>query len=453
MEDISNIKKAIVIGAGVSGINAANLLAAHVGDVCLYEENREADTEKIREGLTDERIKIIIGELTEEELESAVLVVPSPGVFPESEIFKRVVAKGKTIWGEIELAYRFERGEVIAITGTNGKTTTTTLTGEIIKAWNANTFVVGNIGIPYTSEVEKSTVDSVSVAEISSYQLETMITFHPKIAAILNITPDHLDRHHTMDEYARVKESICKNQTKDDVCVLNYDDERLRDFGEKRCPARVVWYGRLNRPVKGYYFENDVIYKVEGDNSKPLLNINDTNLLGTHNYENMMAAFAIGEAAGVPLDTVIRVVKNFKAVEHRIEFVNTVNGVDYYNDSKGTNPDASIKAIEAMRKPTILIGGGYDKNSTFEEYVEAFGDKVKELVVLGTTADRIKETAEKAGFTNVIKVKDMEEAVCVCKRDAKEGDCVLLSPACASWDMFTNYEVRGRKFKEYVNSN
>ena len=429
MEDINNIKKAIVIGAGVSGINAANLLSAHVGNVCLYEENPDVNVEKIRENLADERIKIVIGELTEEELESAVLVVPSPGVFPESEIFRRVVAKGKTIWGEIELAYRFEKGEVIAITGTNGKTTTTTLTGEIIKAWNANTFVVGNIGIPYTSEV-----------------------FHPKISAILNITPDHLDRHHTMDEYARVKESICKNQTKDDVCVLNYDDERLREFGESRCPATVVWYGRTKRPDRGYYFEDDIIYKVDGEGKTPLVNINDTNLLGTHNYENMMAAYAVGEAAGVPVDTITRVVKNFKAVEHRIEFVSTVNGVDYYNDSKGTNPDASIKAIEAMRKPTILIGGGYDKSSSFEEYIAAFGDKVKELVVLGTTADKIAETAKKAGFENVIKVKDMEEAVAVCKRDAQSGDCVLLSPACASWDMFPNYEVRGRKFKEYVNS-
>ena len=286
----------------------------------------------------------------------------------------------------------------------------------------------------------------------SSYQLETMITFHPKIAAILNITPDHLDRHHTMDEYARVKESICKNQTKDDVCVLNYDDERLREFGESRCPATVVWYGRTKRPDRGYYFEDDIIYKVDGEGKTPLVNINDTNLLGTHNYENMMAAYAVGEAAGVPVDTITRVVKNFKAVEHRIEFVSTVNGVDYYNDSKGTNPDASIKAIEAMRKPTILIGGGYDKSSSFEEYIAAFGDKVKELVVLGTTADKIAETAKKAGFENVIKVKDMEEAVAVCKRDAQSGDCVLLSPACASWDMFPNYEVRGRKFKEYVNS-
>ncbi len=453
MNEMENINKAIVIGAGVSGINAANLLSAHVGEVCLYEENPKADVEKIRENLVDERIKVIVGELTDEEMESAVLVVPSPGVFPESEIFRRAVDKGKIIWGEIELAYRFEKGEVIAITGTNGKTTTTTLIGEIIKAWNANTFVVGNIGIPYTSEVEKTTTDSVSVAEISSYQLETMITFHPKIAAILNITPDHLDRHHTMEEYARVKESICKNQTRDDTCVLNYDDERLRDFGENRCPSNVVWYGRLNRPEKGFYFENDVIFKVDGDDKTALLDINDTNLLGTHNYENMMAAFAVGEAAGVPNDTIIRVIKNFKAVEHRIEFVNTVNGVDYYNDSKGTNEDASIKAIEAMRKPTILIAGGYDKNSTFDEYVKAFGDKVKEVVVLGATADKIIDTAKAAGFTNVVKVKDLEEAVNVCKKDAKKGECVLLSPACASWDMFTNYEVRGRKFKEYVNAN
>ncbi len=454
MNDLENIKKALVIGTGVSGINAAGLLTHKGIDVILYDQKKDADEKGIREKLDEagagENTQILLGELPEEIVENTDLCVPSPGVSPESDVFKKFAEKGITIWGEIELASRFEKGKLIAITGTNGKTTTTSIVGEIMRAWNPQVFVVGNIGMPYTAKVEDTTETSVSVAEISSYQLETVDTFKPDISAILNITPDHMDRHHTMEEYARVKEIICRNQTRDDVCVLNYDDKRLREFANV-CPARVVWFSRVEKAESGYWYNDDIIYEIKDGEEIPILNVNETGLLGTHNYENMMAAIAMTKAAGVPMDIVIHVICSFKAVEHRIEPVTEKNGVMFYNDSKGTNPDASIKAIEAMVRPIVLIGGGYDKGGDFDEYIKAFDGRVKELVLIGDTADRIEETAYRYGFNNVKKAGSLEEAVEICKRDASPGDCVLLSPACASWDMFPNYEERGRKFKYYVN--
>ena len=249
---MDDFKKVFVIGTGISGINAANFLNKHGKTVILYDSNDSIDKDKVRDQLDNKETEIIAGDLSDSVIDSADLLVPSPGVFPESEIFQRFVRKNIPIWGEIELAYRFEKGKVIAITGTNGKTTTTTLVGEMVKAWNEKTFVVGNIGYPYTNEVDKTSQDSYSVAEISSYQLETMIGFHPVISAITNITPDHMDRHHTMDEYERVKESITKNQTKSDTCILNYDDERLRKFGEEKCPASVIWFGRKKTAGKWF---------------------------------------------------------------------------------------------------------------------------------------------------------------------------------------------------------
>ena len=451
MNELKGIKTACVIGTGVSGVSAAKLLKRHVERVIIFDQNEKTDIEHVRELLGEYDCEIFTGEFPEEILSAVNLCVPSPGVFPESEIFRLFKEKNIKIWGEIELAYRFEKGKVVAITGTNGKTTTTTLTGEILKAWNPATFVVGNIGNPYTSEAEKTTEGSFSVAEISSYQLETTETFHPMITAILNITPDHLDRHHTMDEYARVKESICENQDEFDTCVLNYDDERLKSFGEV-CPANVVWFGRLNKPPKGLWCSGEHIYIIEEDTQRELLNVNDTKLPGTHNYENIMAAFAMATAAGVPEELALDVIKNFKGVEHRIEFVREKNGVKYFNDSKGTNTDAAIKAVEAMKGPVILIAGGYDKNSEFDDLLEVFPGRVKELVLVGATADKIRETAVKHGFDNCVMAGDIKTAVEICARDSEPGDHVLLSPACASWDQFKNFEERGRAFKDAVNA-
>ena len=391
--------------------------------------------------------------MPDEVVKETDLLVISPGVPIDSDIVKLFEKENVPVWGEIELAYNFEKGTVFAITGTNGKTTTTTIVGEIMKKYNNQTFVVGNIGNSYTSEVLKTTKDSYTVAEISSFQLETIREFAPKGSAILNITPDHLNRHYTMENYAAVKESITKNQWKvreDDYCVLNYDDKVLREFGKTiKTP---VYFSRKEKPSKGAYLDGRIIRYFDGKDDYEVMSVDDMHLFGNHNYENVMAAIAMTIEAGVPLNIIINVIKDFMGVEHRIEYVRDKNGVRYYNDSKGTNPDSSIKALEAMSRPTILIAGGYDKHSEFDEFIEAFDNKVKLMVLLGQTADKIEETAVRHGFTNIIKTDSLEKAVKICAENAVSGDVVLLSPACASWGMFKNYEERGKLFKEYVNS-
>ncbi len=447
-------KKVVVVGTGVSGMGAVKLLSETSADITLYDGNDKADRDEILKKIPDDcDLRLIIGEMPDEVVKETDLLVISPGVPIDSDIVKLFEKENVPVWGEIELAYNFEQGTVFAITGTNGKTTTTTLVGEIMKKYNNQTFVVGNIGNSYTGEVLKTTKDSYTVAEISSFQLETIREFAPKGSAILNITPDHLNRHYTMENYAAVKESITKNQWKvreDDYCVLNYDDKVLREFG--KTIKNPVYFSRKEKPSKGAYLDGRIIRYFDGKNDYEVMSVDDMHLFGNHNYENVMAAIAMTIEAGVPLNIIINVIKDFMGVEHRIEYVRDKNGVTYYNDSKGTNPDSSIKALEAMSRPTILIAGGYDKHSEFDEFIEAFDNKVKLMVLLGQTADKIEETAVRHGFTNIIKTDSLEKAVKICAENAVSGDVVLLSPACASWGMFKNYEERGKLFKEYVNS-
>lgn len=447
-------KKVVVVGTGVSGMGAVKLLSETSADITLYDGNDKADRDEILKKIPDDcDLRLIIGEMPDEVVKETDLLVISPGVPIDSDIVKLFEKENVPVWGEIELAYNFEKGTVFAITGTNGKTTTTTLVGEIMKKYNNQTFVVGNIGNSYTSEVLKTTKDSYTVAEISSFQLETIREFAPKGSAILNITPDHLNRHYTMENYVAVKESITKNQWKvreDDYCVLNYDDKVLREFG--KTIKNPVYFSRKEKPSKGAYLDGRIIRYFDGKNDYEVMSVDDMHLFGNHNYENVMAAIAMTIEAGVPLNIIINVIKDFMGVEHRIEYVRDKNGVRYYNDSKGTNPDSSIKALEAMSRPTILIAGGYDKHSEFDEFIEAFDNKVKLMVLLGQTADKIEETAVRHGFTNIIKTDSLEKAVKICAENAVSGDVVLLSPACASWGMFKNYEERGKLFKEYVNS-
>lgn len=447
-------KKVVVVGTGVSGMGAVKLLSETSADITLYDGNDKADRDEILKKIPDDcDLRLIIGEMPDEVVKETDLLVISPGVPIDSDIVKLFEKENVPVWGEIELAYNFEKGTVFAITGTNGKTTTTTLVGEIMKKYNNQTFVVGNIGNSYTSEVLKTTKDSYTVAEISSFQIETIREFAPKGSAILNITPDHLNRHYTMENYAAVKESITKNQWKvreDDYCVLNYDDKVLREFG--KTIKNPVYFSRKEKPSKGAYLDGRIIRYFDGKDDYEVMSVDDMHLFGNHNYENVMAAIAMTIEAGVPLNIIINVIKDFMGVEHRIEYVRDKNGVRYYNDSKGTNPDSSIKALEAMSRPTILIAGGYDKHSEFDEFIEAFDNKVKLMVLLGQTADKIEETAVRHGFTNIIKTDSLEKAVKICAENAVSGDVVLLSPACASWGMFKNYEGRGKLFKEYVNS-
>ena len=448
--NLSN-KNVMVVGTGISGIGAVNLLNRAGACVILYDSNVKLNKSDIEKKLDGSRAQIIIGKLDDDIVENTDLLVISPGVPIDSELVLKFKECNVPVWGEIELAFNFDKGRVVAITGTNGKTTTTALVGEIVKAYEAQTFVVGNIGNPYTKEVLRTSEKSYTVAEISSFQLESVHKFHPVVSAILNITPDHLNRHHTMECYAHTKEMISYNQNRKDVCVLNYDDEILREFG-KQCSAEVVWFGRINKPDIGAFMDGEMIKYTDGMTQTDILNVKDMNLIGTHNYENVMAAICITKALGIPDETIVSVIKGFKAVEHRIEYVATKNGVMYYNDSKGTNPEAAVKAIEAMSRPTILIGGGYDKGSEFDLYVKAFKGRVKKLVLLGQTSDKIADTAAKYGFTDIIKADSLKEVVDICAKEAQPGDAVLLSPACASWGMFDNYEQRGRMFKEYVNA-
>lgn len=440
----------VIVGSGVSGIGAVELLMGMDANIYLYDSNAKLTEEQIRNKFNhDADVEIIIGDMPAWLVEKADLLVISPGVPIDSPVVLQYKEAGVPVWGEIELAYNFEKGKVFAITGTNGKTTTTSLVGEIMKKYNKKTFVVGNIGTSYTGEVLNTSEDSITVAEISSFQLETIHKFKPLGTAILNITPDHLNRHYTMENYIAVKESITRNQDEDGYCVLNYDDCQLKEFGQKI--SSPVYFSRQSVPPRGAYLENGRIKYINNGEILDLLDVKEMHLFGNHNYENVMAAICLTINAGVPIDIITETVKEFKGVEHRIEFVRDKDGVIYYNDSKGTNPDSSVKAIEAMSRPTILIAGGYDKNSEYDEFIEAFDNKVKLLVLMGATADKIKDAALKHGFDKILKVQTLEEAVFACRENASDGDAVLLSPACASWDMFKNFEERGDLFKKYVN--
>ena len=448
------INTAIVAGTGKSGISATKLLVNHGVKVYLFDENKDRDIEAIKEKTGDsELVQIELGELGEDALSSSQLMVISPGIPVDAPFTDVVRNAGIPIWSEIELAYHYGKGKIAAITGTNGKTTTTALVGEIVKAHNAKTIVVGNIGIPYTELCDTTDDDSDTVAEISSFQLETVIDFHPSVSAILNLTPDHLNRHYTFENYGNVKFSITKNQTMDDVTVLNYDDEHTRAMGEKaKEHCHVVYFSRLEKPAGGVYLEDGDIILEDGDKKINVLAIKDLKLMGAHNVENVLAAVGISYYMGVPVDVIRDVATSFKAVAHRIEYVDTVDGVAYYNDSKGTNPDAAIKGIQAMVAPTFLIGGGYDKGSEYDEWIEAFDGKVKWLVLIGQTAQKIADCAKRHGFNSIIFEENLQDAVAYCHENAVDGDAVLLSPACASWGQFDNYEQRGDMFKEYVRS-
>lgn len=443
-------KKIVVIGSGVSGVGAVKLLEAAGAVPTLYDSNEKLTEAEVRKRLPEgSKCKVVLGEFPENLKKKTELVVLSPGVPVDLPLVEELRTNGAAIWGEVELAYHFGKGKIAAITGTNGKTTTTTLVGEIFKSYYPEVFVVGNIGTAYTQEALKMTDNSVIAAEISSFQLETIENFHPKVSAILNITPDHLNRHHTMQCYIETKEKIAENQTGDDTCVLNYDDEETRRFGGS-CKASVLYFSREHILDQGVYMDGTAIVYADESVRTKICDVSELKLLGTHNYENVMAAVAIAAAMGVPFPYIRETVIHFTAVEHRIEFVAEKKGVAYYNDSKGTNTDASIKAVQAMNRPTIVIGGGYDKHVTFDDWIACFGDKVKWLVLLGQTANQIAETAKKHGFTHIVFTESLEEAVQVCAGKAESGDAVLLSPACASWGMFDNYEQRGRMFKDYV---
>ena len=444
-----NGKKALVCGMARSGIAAAKLLNRLGARVTLQDMKKREEISADVLALEGEGIVLYTGANPDEIACAQDLIVLSPGIPCDLPFIAAAENAGIEVISEVELAYRLTPCPITAITGTNGKTTTTTLTGEIMKTAYSGTAVVGNIGIPYSEEVERLTEKDWVVAEISSFQMEKAKEFHPHISAVLNITPDHLNRHKTMDVYIAMKERVFAKQTAEDFCILNHGDEACRKMADKTA-AKVFFFDSSETLAEGIYLDGDAIEVRWGTINETLIHVDELQILGVHNYENVMAAAAMGICAGIALDTIRTVLKGFAGVAHRIEYVATVDGVDYYNDSKGTNVDASIRAVLAMKKPIVLIGGGYDKGSSFDEWTKLFPGRVKHLVLIGVTAPKVRASAEKFGFTAISDCETFEEAVALCREKAEDGDCVLLSPACASWGMFDNYEQRGDMFKEQV---
>ena len=448
-------KRVLIAGTGKSGIAAAKMVLGMDGEVLLYNSNADTDEAEVLSHFDNgDKVELLCGELRPVDLRDIHVAVVSPGIPLNSE-FITVLDRAKIpVIGELELAYQASKGRIAAITGTNGKTTTTALVGEILKQHYKDVVVAGNIGEPFSEYALNTSDDTVCSVEVSSFMLETINEFKPAVSAILNITPDHLDRHGSMANYIKCKEAIAMNQTQDECIVLNYMDSELRRFGKsKSLKPRVVWFSSSEVPDgECFYPKGEDIYYKHDDKDELFINVHEINLLGRHNYENVMAGAAIGIKMGVTPDEIRAALRSFKAVEHRIEFVRERCKVKYYNDSKGTNPDAAIQALNAMPGPTILIGGGYDKHSEYDDWVKLFQGKVKKLVLLGQTRDKIYACCKKYGFTEVSYAEDMNEAVRICASFADEGDYVLLSPACASWGMFKNYEERGEIFKQCVDA-
>ncbi len=443
-------KEVLVVGGGISGIGAVRLLDWVGAFPVLYDADERLSELKIRERLPDEvKCRIVLGELPDAVLAAVALAVVSPGVPFEAAAMVRLRERQIPVWGEIELAYRLGRGRIAAITGTNGKTTTTALVGEIMKSYFPSVYVVGNIGSSYTEIVPETRDDSVIVAEISSFQLETMVDFAPEVSAVLNITPDHLNRHKTMECYVGLKEKIAKNQSSSNICVLNFENSYTRDFGG-RCPAGTVYFSSARELENGYFLSGaDICCRTDGKDEK-LLNIHEMKLKGLCNVENVMAAIAISSHMGVPMPNILAAVRSFKAVAHRIEYVAERDQVEYYNDSKATNPDAAIHGIKAMSRPTVLLAGGSDKDSDYNEWMEACAGQVKALILIGATREKIAACAAAHGIGNIMMAETFTEAMEKCRKQAEPGDAVLLSPACASFGMFSDYKARGDCFKEYV---
>lgn len=442
-------KKIVVLGAGISGIGVAGILQQLGGNVIL---NDAKPADKIKQdfsGLETQGVKLVLGMQEESILENVDYLVISPGISIHLPLIQKAKSQGILVMSEVEVAYQLCHAPIIAITGTNGKTTTTTLVGEMLQTTGKEIVIGGNIGSSLTKEVAAVASDGMVVAEISSFQLEGAVDFRPKIAAILNLTPDHLDRHKTMEIYKKTKETIFKNQTADDFLVLNYDDPQVRDMAE-RVTARVMFFSRREELTEGIFVKNETI-TISWDGKKyEVCSVNDIKIKGGHNIENTLAASGMAFLAGAKVIELAKVIKNFGGVEHRIEFVARINGAEYYNDSKATNPESSIKALEAFDGHVILIAGGRDKKTELTEFVQLIRDKVDHLILLGEAQERFKEAACHGGVKSIHTVQSFEEAVHLAHNLAGVNQVVLLSPACSSYDMFDDYEERGKVFKNLV---
>ena len=444
-------KKVLIVGMARSGVAAAQLLCKAGAAVTVNDmKPRESFGDKL-DALNDLPVAFRLGEDGLDALAGQDIVVISPGVPINAPIVKAAKEKGIPVTGEMEMASTLLSGSLLAVTGTNGKTTTVSLLGAIFEAAGKVAHVCGNIGYPLSAAVMESRYDHVVIAEVSSFQLETTQTFHPLAAAVLNVTEDHLNRHGTMEVYTGLKRHIFDAQDKTDFAVLNYDDEACRKMGEK-LNSQVLYFSRLHEMDQGAFVRDGKMVVRLGAEEKNVCGVNEIYIPGPHNLENALAAAAMAFCRGVPAPVIRQALRTFKGVEHRIEFTREVDGVRYVNDSKGTNVDSTIKAVQSMTAPTALILGGYDKHVSFDPLAEEIvkSPLIQNCVLIGATADQIEAALRKAGYTAIHRAGSMEEAVAICRALSRPGGNVLLSPACASFDMFQDYEQRGRIFKEIV---
>ncbi|MHB1420042.1 MAG: UDP-N-acetylmuramoyl-L-alanine--D-glutamate ligase [Bacillota bacterium] len=442
-------KKILIVGAARSGIAAAKVLLQLGAQVVLTDvKKKEALLEALQplEGLP---VVIAAGVYPLVDPEHTDLVITSPGVPLQEAPLAAALQQGIPVWGELELAYRFLEGPVVAITGTNGKTTTTSLLGQMLKNAGQPAVVAGNIGIPLIQEIHWLTKEHVVVLEVSSFQLETAPNFHPRVAAILNITPDHLDRHGNMEGYIQAKAKVFANQGPTDYTVLNFDDPITRGLAEKT-NGQVIFFSRRHTLEQGVFLDSGQIRFKWRELDEVFCPADEVAIKGAHNLENAMASVACAAVMGIDSQQIRYTLRTFPGVAHRLEPVATIHGVEYVNDSKGTNPDATIKALESFDRPLILIAGGKNKGSDFAPLAGVIRERVKCLILLGEAAPDINSAVKASGFQEVHLAKTYAEAVETAARLATSGDVVLLSPACASWDMFANYEERGDTFKRLV---
>ncbi len=444
-------KKVMVVGMAKSGVASARLLLEQGARVVLYDSKK---LDQFLQGEFDEftdHAEFAFGADANTLAREADALVLSPGVPTNLAFIEEAKAAGKKVIGEIELGYLFSRGEFVAITGTNGKTTTTALTGEVFKNAGYHTFVLGNIGVPIAGEATKTKPGDIIVAETAALQLDTIEMFRPHACAVLNITEDHLNRYGTMENYTAAKERVFENQTDEDFCVLNVDNDIAWSM-RSNPKSKIIGFSRQVTLESGVFIEGDNIISAEEDGRHVICRADEVRIPGAHNLENALAATALARCYKIPESVIRETLMTFPGVEHRIEFVREYRGVRYINDSKGTNPDATEKAAAAMTAPTVLILGGSEKNNSFVSLISGFGPQIRMVIAIGQTQGRILRDAQEAGFAEITTADGFAEAVNMARDIAEPGWNVLLSPACASYDMFDNYEQRGRVFKELVNS-
>ena len=449
--DVKN-KRVIVLGMARSGVAAAKLLAKRGAVVTISDMKTEESFGGALDELKALGCTFALGEGPQKYLADQDMMILSPGIPVAKPFVQEAIAGGVEVIGELELGARMMRGGLCAITGTNGKTTTTTLVGELFRATGRPTHVVGNIGYPITADAGDMTDDDLTVAEVSSYQCETISTFHPHVGAVLNITEDHIARHGSMEAYIGMKRRIFANQTAEDWAVFNYDDPTCHEMA-KGLAAKIAWFSRTQEVSCGAWVRDGMIVLNLGDGEKAICRADEVFIPGPHNLENALAAVTIAGAMGVAPALMAPVLRTFRGVEHRIETVRELDGVTFINDSKGTNVDSTQKAIATMTRPTVLILGGSDKKVSFDPLAQTIieAPQIEHCVLIGDTAEQIRAALERVGYTAYTMTGyDFDACLAACRSLARPGGCVLLSPACASFDMFKDYEDRGRIFKEKV---